>query len=205
MSNKKHLKNKLSKAAFKKSWWRIYLASRSERRKELLKKARIPFRIAPSNFKERTFPGGPARTVVVNAVGKVKCAEVRAKRGIVLGADTIVYFKKQILGKPRDKKEALKMLLSLSGSEHSVYTGIALFDLASKIWKKAYVKSKVKMRKYSADDVCYYISKVNPLDKAGAYAIQDYGDKLVEKIKGSYTNVVGLPMEKLKSLLNHFI
>lgn len=179
----------------------IYLASRSARRKELLREAGIPFRTVRSDFKERTFPGGPARTVVLNAVGKVKCAQLAARRGMVLGADTVVYFKRRILGKPKTKKEAHKMLLRLSGSMHEVYTGLALFDLAEKKWKTFCVRSQVTMRKFGAEVVSEYMSKVNPLDKAGAYAIQEHGDRLVKRIRGSYFNVVGLPLEELKSLL----
>ncbi len=93
------------------------------------------------------------------------------------------------------------MLMSLSGTTHTVYTGLALFNLKTRKWKTTCVKSKVTMRKFSKEFVLEYFSKVNPLDKAGAYAIQEHGDKLVKKIKGSYSNVVGLPIEKFKNLL----
>ena len=179
----------------------IYLASRSARRKVLLRSARIPFRVVKSSFKERTYPGGPVRTVLLNAIGKVKHAQVKAKRGIVLGADTLVFLKGRLIGKPGSKKEAFRMLKSLSGTTHDVYTGIALLDLTSGKWKKATVRSRVTMRRFSDDDVKYYLSKINPLDKAGAYAIQEYGDELVKKVTGSYSNVVGLPVEKVKFLL----
>ena len=179
----------------------LFLASRSVRRKELLKQARIQFRIVRSEFKEKTFPGGVRRTVVMNAIGKAKHAQVSSKRGMVLGADTLVYFKGKLLGKPANRNAAFRMLTSLSGSRHFVYTGLALRDLASGKWKKACVKSTVIMKRFSDDQARFYLSKVNPLDKAGAYAIQERGDRLIKRIQGSYTNVVGLPIEKLKTLL----
>ncbi len=182
----------------------ILLASRSPRRKALLKKAKIPFRIVRSDFKERTFPGAPVKTVIMNAVGKVKFARVTLKKGIVLGADTIVYFKNRIIGKPKTKQEAIQMLARLSGSCHEVYTGLALYGLSRKRWKTAYVRSKITMRQFTKREAKHYLSKVNPLDKAGAYAIQERGDKLVLKIEGSYSNVVGLPVERLKQLMTYF-
>lgn len=179
----------------------LWLASRSARRKELLREAGIPFRAVKSFFKEKNFPGGPRRTVVMNAIGKVKHARVRARQGWILGADTIVYLRKQVIGKPKTMRKAIRMLLSLSGTKHSVYTGLALFDIERKKWKTACVRSQVVMRTFGAETARAYVAKVNPLDKAGAYAIQEHGDRLIEKIDGSYSNVVGLPMEKLGSLL----
>ena len=183
----------------------IYLASKSARRRELLKNAKIPFKIVSSSFKEKTFLGGARRTVIMNAIGKVVGATPRVactfKNGVILGADTLVYHKGKLLGKPKNKESAFRMLRSLAGTRHYVYTGLALFNLKTKKWKKACVKSTVVMKKISDEKVKYYLSKINPLDKAGAYAIQEHGDKLIKKIEGSYTNVVGLPMEKLKELL----
>jgi len=182
----------------------IYLASKSQRRREFFKAAGIPFKVVSSNFKEKFFPGGVRQTVIKNAIGKAKCAQVHAKSGVVLGADTLVYSKGKLLGKPKNKSAAFRMLKSLAGTRHYVYTGIALFNLETKKWKKACVKSTIVMKKMSDDQVRHYLSKVNPLDKAGAYAIQEHGDKLIKRIEGSYTNVVGLPMEKLKELLKTF-
>ena len=93
------------------------------------------------------------------------------------------------------------MLRALSGTKHQVYTGIALLDLKTRKMKTALVRSDVTMRKFSDSKIKTYFSKVNPLDKAGAYAIQEHGDHLIEKIQGSYSNVVGLPMEKFLSML----
>lgn len=179
----------------------IYLASRSKRRCELLKQAKILFQMVPSYFEEQIIPKNPVLTVMVNALGKAAFVKIRPKQGILVGADTIVCLKDNILGKPKNKRDALKMLFSLSGTEHSVYTGVALFNFTSKKWKQFCVVSKVKMKKFSKKDTARYLSKINPLDKAGAYAIQEHGDHLIQKIKGSYTNVVGLPMEKLKQSL----
>ncbi len=183
----------------------IYLASKSKRRRELLAQAKIPFRIISSGFEEHTIPGNPILTVMTNALGKATYAKVKADKGIILGADTIVYLKNKILGKPKNKKDAAKMLSNLSGTKHKVYTGVALFDLESKSWKQFCVESKVRMKKLSRKEIKQYISKVNPLDKAGGYAIQEHGDKLIQKITGSYTNVVGLPMEALKKALKEIL
>ena len=179
----------------------IFLASQSKRRKELLRNAKIPFRLVPSTFEEQTLPGNSELSALTNALGKATYAKVNANEGIILGADTIVYFENQILGKPKSKRDAITMLFSLSGTKHAVYTGVALFDLSSKSWRSFCVKSMVTMRKFSKETVQRYFSKVNPLDKAGAYAIQEHGDQLVTRIQGSYTNVVGLPMEVLKKEL----
>ncbi len=179
----------------------IYLASRSKRRRELLRKARIPFRVVRSSFKERTFLGGPRQTVIQNAMGKVKHARLKAKTGILLGADTMIYFRGKLIGKPKTKRAAVRMLFGFSGSSHEVFTGLALYHIETRKWKTAWVKSKVTMRKFTRKEAGHYLRKVNPLDKAGAYAIQEHGDRLVKCIVGSYTNVIGLPMEKLRKLL----
>ena len=184
----------------------IYLASRSPRRKAILKEAKIPFRVVPSNYPEKTVLRNPRKTVLQNAIGKAthvqsKLTQARIKKGIILGADTIVYLRGQIIGKPKSREGALRMLRKLSGSTHDVYTGIALYHLKSQKWKTACVRSRVKMRQLSTEMIRYYHSKVSPLDKAGAYAIQKHSDPLIAEIKGSYSNVVGLPIETLRDLL----
>lgn len=182
----------------------VYLASKSARRRELLREYGIRFRLVNSDFKEKTFTRDPKRTVKFNAIGKAKNAKVNSKKGIVIGADTLVSLSGTLFGKPRNKTHAIKMLKKLSGTTHQVYTGIALLDLKANKMRTAVIRSDVSMREFSNSKIKAYFSKVNPLDKAGAYAIQEHGDHLIKKIKGSYSNVVGLPMEKLLKILFSF-
>lgn len=179
----------------------IYLASQSARRKEILQKAKIPFQVVHSDFEEKTFSKNPVKTVILNALGKAKNARVKNSKGIVLGADTIVYQKGKIIGKPKDLSEAYYMLIGLSGTVHFVYTGFALCHLETGKWTKGHEMSRVKMKKILPDQIISYFKQVNPLDKAGSYAIQESGDWLIEKIEGSYFNVVGLPIERIKKAL----
>lgn len=191
---------------------RIILASSSPRRKYLLNMILsnfgLKFDIIPANINEYI----PLKaTNYSNLVRKLALKKAKGitgvKRGIIIGADTIVVLNKDILGKPSLKKEARKMLSSLSGNVHKVYTGIAIYDIER---RKAYVDyemTKVKFRKIGRDEIEYYVNSNSPLDKAGAYGIQDdFGSTFVEKIRGDYFNVVGLPVVKtyigLKKMLN---
>lgn len=179
----------------------IYLASKSPRRKELLKQAGIPFSAVKSRYQE-TMPRGvkPRELVLRHARGKASRAILPRRARLVLGADTVVVCRGRILGKPKDKKEALAMLTLLSGKKHDVYTGIALYDRHEPRWQCRAVKTGVYFKKWKLEQLKEYIRRVNTLDKAGAYAIQAR-PKIVRKIKGSYSNVVGLPLEVLKNLL----
>ena len=178
----------------------LYLASASPRRREILKKAGIRFKRVFSSYQEKAIPHlGPSRLVIFHARQKALHAKAPAS-GLVLAADTIVCCRGKIFGKPKDKREAFERLWFLSGRAHFVYTGIALLDLKTGRMKLAYEKTKVFIRRLSRPEIEKYFMKVNPLDKAGAYAIQ-MKPKIVEQIKGSYSNVVGLPLEKLKKIL----
>lgn len=179
----------------------IYLASQSPRRKELLKQAGIPFLVVKSRYHE-TMPRGvkPRELVLRHARGKAARAVLPRRARLVLGADTVVVYKDRILGKPGNKKQALAMLTLLSGKRHAVYTGIALYDRGSQQWQCRAVKTWVYFKPWKAAQLAAYIEKIHTLDKAGAYAIQEQ-PKIVRKITGSYSNVVGLPMEALAALL----
>lgn len=177
---------------------KIYLASQSPRRKELLRKAGIPFRVVKSNYKEKIYPRlSPSRTAMLNARGKARAARVPEGKGIVIGADTFIYLRGEIIGKPRNPAHARKMLKKLSGKEHAVYTGLALRDLKSGKIKTSYGKSIVAFKNLSEADIRSYVRRRKPLDKAGAYAVQEDGHKLIRSIRGSVSNVIGLPMELL--------
>lgn len=181
---------------------KLFLASRSPRRRELLKRTGYSFKIVPSSYVEkvdsRRTPSGNAMNM---ARGKAECARVRAGTGCVLGADTFIYFRGRIIGKPKNMREARRILRLLSGKAHYVYTGLALRNLATGKVRTSYAKSKVVFKKLSADVIEAYVRKNRPLDKAGAYAIQEDGPKLIRAIYGSRSNVIGLPMELLRSEL----
>lgn len=146
----------------------------------------------------------PSRTVKEHALGKARSAAKKISKGIVVGCDTIVYFRKKIIGKPRSLKDAFRILGALQGRRHSVYTGIAVLRVAaSRIVREAvfYEKTAVTLKKMSRGDIAGYFRKVHPLDKAGAYAIQSRRCPIVEKVQGSLFNAAGLPIERLKSFL----
>jgi len=179
----------------------IYLASQSPRRQEILKSMELIFCVVKSSYQEKKIRGaGPRKLTVVHAVGKVQQAQVTPGARFILGADTVVVFGKKIFTKPKNKKQAFKMLSQLSGKWHSVFTGVALLDRQTNKIRKACVCTKVLFRELSSTQILKYMKRVNPLDKAGGYAIQKK-PRIVEKISGSYTNVVGLPVETFREML----
>lgn len=184
---------------------KIILASASPRRADLLKKTGLKFRIIPSKIKEKV---DSSLSPVENArkLSRLKAWDVAAKisQGIVIAADTLVVLKGKILGKPKNKEQAEKMLQSQSGREHQVITAISVIETESRELKQKTVTSKVKFRDLSENLIDQYLAEVDPLDKAGAYAIQEKGFLLIDSIKGDYYNVVGLPLNALNQLLKDF-
>lgn len=184
---------------------KIILASASPRRADLLKKTGLKFRIIPSKIKEKV---DSSLSPVENArkLSRLKAWDVAAKisQGIVIAADTLVVLKGKILGKPKNKEQAKKMLQSQSGREHQVITAISVIETESRELKQKTVTSKVKFRDLSENLIDQYLAEVDPLDKAGAYAIQEKGFLLIDSIKGDYYNVVGLPLNALNQLLKDF-
>jgi len=181
---------------------KLILASESPRRKELLRKAGVSFSILPSRIKEETLKKMPYAIVKDLAAQKAIVVGNKLKDGIVIGADTIVVYKSHIIGKPKNNKEAIKILSMLSGTWHSVYTGIALFEPKTGRLKCSYDVSRVKIRNLTKQEIISVSGK--HLDKAGAYAVQEVEDDFVEKIIGDYNNVVGLPVKKLVKMLRGF-
>ena len=181
---------------------RVVLASASPRRKELFKKICPSFEILPAKGEEKS--GGTSPEEVVEELAKAKAKEVFFSldegEKIVLGADTVVVSEGKILGKPKDANEAKKMLFALSGKVHFVLTGVSFFysDGKSVFEKTTHAKTEVWFEELTASFIDEYIASGSPLDKAGAYGIQDGG--LVKEIKGSYSNVVGLPVELCQTL-----
>ena len=167
----------------------LVLASGSPRRAKILRDHGVDFTVAKSDAAEASFPDDPERTVRVNALAKGASAKTS---GPVLSADTIVWFGNRIYGKPRDLDEARRFLRELSGRVHSVYTGVAYCGEAK------VVRSDVKFRALSDAAIEEYVRRVRPLDRAGAYDIDESGDLIVEGYTGSYENIMGLPVEPLR-------
>ena len=181
---------------------KLILASESPRRKELLRKAGVSFSVLPSHIEEKTIKKMPHAIVKDLALQKAIAVGKKLKDGIVIGADTIVVYKKHIIGKPKNNNEAIKILSTLSGTWHSVYTGIALFEPKTGRLMCSYDVSRVKIRKLTRQEIVGVSGK--HLDKAGAYAVQEVEDAFVEKIVGDYNNVVGLPVKILAKMLKGF-
>lgn len=175
------------------------LASKSPRRQELLKLLINDFIIEVSNVDESLIKDEPYNLSAT--LSKAKAEEIfkRHPEDIVIAADTIVIHKNKILGKPKDSDEAFKMLKELSGDEHDVITGFTILSKDKCITKS--VLTKVHFNTLSDELIKAYVQTGSPLDKAGAYGIQDKEFPLIKKIEGSYYNVMGLPVEELKKCL----
>lgn len=189
---------------------KLCLASRSPRRAELLTLVGAHFVIAPVEVDERALEGErPEAHVLRLAESKARASRAAreekegapAEETVYVGADTIVTIDRAILGKPADKNEAARMLARLSGRIHEVWTGIFLLDPQVERGLGEAVRSIVKFSLISSAEIERYVATGEPLDKAGAYAVQGGGALFVEAIEGSYSNVVGLPLSHLKHLL----
>jgi septum formation protein len=178
------------------------LASASPRRRALLRQVRLSFRVVPSRVEEVNRCGmEPQRHAVYWATVKAEEVAHRYPAEWVLGADTIVVLEGTILGKPADAPEAARMLLHLSGRSHEVITGLCLVSERAAIREQLAVETKVFMKRLTPEEIQGYIDTSEPMDKAGAYGIQGIGGCLVERIEGSYSNVVGLPICEVVELL----
>lgn len=182
------------------------LASASPRRKELLAELIEKFEVCPSKGEERV-EGDPSPEELVKLLATQKAKEVAllksSKGKAVLGSDTVVAIDGKVLGKPKDEEDAFRMLTALSGRTHQVYTGVCILYPTKENEMKMLVEAdctQVVFEELDADMVWAYIKTGSPMDKAGAYGIQDGG--LVKEIKGSYSNVVGLPLELVKNMLS---
>jgi septum formation protein len=184
----------------------LILASQSPRRKILLKQMGMKFRVVPSRVSEvlspSQTPGDNAKRIALEKASEVA---TRLKKGIVIGADTIVVLDHHVLGKPTSKDDAKRMLKLLSGREHSVYTGFALIDVESKKHTAGVEETKVQFRKLDENEIVLYVNSGAPMDKAGSYGIQDdFGAVFVEKVNGCFYNVVGFPLARFYSMLQRF-
>ncbi|MBW2090851.1 MAG: septum formation inhibitor Maf [Deltaproteobacteria bacterium] len=183
----------------------LILASDSPRRRELLAILNIDYEVRPSQVDETIIPGESASAHVLRlAQAKAdRCADHHPDSWII-AADTVVVLNEKIMGKPRNRAEAAEMLRSLSGRRHNVLTGYCLLNRKLKKRECDFARTEVEFRKLSASDIETYLDSNEPIDKAGAYAIQGRGAALVSRITGSYTNVVGLPLSEVIELLKRF-
>jgi septum formation protein len=180
---------------------RIILASSSDRRKEFFKQLGLAGEIIHPAVEEIIL-GTPVETVVCNAVRKVRWVSENKKNignSIIIGFDTLVFLEDKILGKPKDREDSIRMLRSLSDKWHEVYTGIAV--LKEETLFQDYDVTSVKFHRLSDSQIAYYVGSNRNLDKAGSYGIEDKNMSFIDTIKGSFTNVVGFPLDVSRSLL----
>ncbi len=177
---------------------RLLLASSSPRRRELLAYMGVPFEVVVSNAEE-VESGSPDQLVLGNARLKGLAVLKDHKDAVVLSADTVVYLNGQVLGKPRDRQDAARMVSLLSGAWHEVYTGVFVAGNGREDAQLAV--SRVKFVDLSEEAILRYAQTDEPMDKAGAYALQGRGGMFVERIEGSYSNVIGLPMSLTRQML----
>ena len=181
----------------------LVLASKSPRRREILSDAGYRFKVITADTDETVSGLSPEDTVMT--LSRRKALAVRplcSPEDVIIAADTLVFFGDRVLGKPRDRRDAYRMLKELSGSSHRVLTGITVVRGNKEITE--YDETRVIFNELSDGEIQRYIEECNPRDKAGAYGIQELGDSFVRRIDGDYNNVVGLPLYRLEKILKEF-
>lgn len=187
--------------------YRLLLASQSPRRRELMDGCGIPYTLAPKYVCEEVYPAGLPAEEVPLYLSRLKSEtfpQPLAPGDILLTADTVVVLDGRVLGKPRDREDALAMLHDLSGRRHTVVTGVTL-RTASRMHSFA-ARSEVWFRTLADEEIAYYVDRFRPFDKAGSYGIQEWiGYAAIERIDGSFYNVMGLPIQQVYTQLDQFI
>ena len=182
----------------------LILASASPRRRELLRRLDVEFTVEAADVEEISGGDDPFALPEKNALRKASAVAAAHPAHWVLGADTVIVFRGRVIGKPADLTEAAGFLREFSGETHRVVTGMALVCRRSgvcEVWRE---ESQVRFRKLSEETIRRYLAEVHVLDKAGAYAIQEKGDRIVESFSGEVENIVGLPLKKLETLLKKY-
>jgi septum formation protein len=180
----------------------LILASASPRRRELLARLGVPFAVVAAAVSEYEDPGADPRVLVAhNAALKADWVAARHPEAVVLGADTTVFLDGTVLNKPADLSEARSMLRRLSGRTHTVFTGLAVRGLSGTLNLQDEATSEVTFRTLDEPAIDGYLAKVHTLDKAGSYSIQEHSELIVEGYRGSFTNIMGLPLESTKQIL----
>ncbi|HVS21227.1 MAG TPA: Maf family protein [Pyrinomonadaceae bacterium] len=184
---------------------KLLLASASPRRAEILRTVGWPFETLAVDIDESRRAGETAASYVERlALAKAEAAALLRPDSMIVGADTVVVIQDAILGKPHDEDDARRMLRLLNDLWHQVLTGVAVFNSVAAESKVAHETTEVKFAAMTDDEIAWYVSTGEPMDKAGAYAIQGRGARFIEEIKGDYFNVVGLPVRQLYKLMNEF-
>ena len=186
---------------------KIILASKSPRRKQILADMGYRFEIIPSEYEE-VLPDKEFEPVMIQELAFNKANDVAKKLGgefIIIGADTMVIHNKSVLGKPSSKEDAFRMLTNLSNDKHYVVTGIAVIDNKTATIQKDFVITYVTFNELTDKMINDYIENYNPLDKAGAYGIQELPAGFVKSVEGEFDNVVGLPSKALNSMLQKIL
>jgi septum formation protein len=182
---------------------KIILASKSPRRKQILQQVGLEFTVEVSDFDEAQVKfKTPEDLVEKLSLEKAKVIAGKNPDAIIIGADTTVIYKNEIIGKPTSKQDAVRILKLLSGNIHEVVTGFTVISDKKSITK--HVTSKVKFKKLSEVEIKAYVATGEPMDKAGGYGIQDKGGLFIENIQGDYFNVVGLPIFAVSEALKQF-
>ncbi len=184
--------------------FRLILASGSPRRRELLSKMGYEFEIQVPDVDENV--SGKAKDIVaILSHRKAMAVAENNTSGIIIASDTLVSLNGEVLGKPADEADAFRMLKTLSGNTHEVFTGVTIIDAASAKCETRSIRTGVCFRELSDQEIRDYIAGGEPMDKAGAYGIQGGAGKFVEKLDGSYENVIGFPVDDVQDMLNQFI
>lgn len=186
--------------------YNVVLASNSPRRKELLQRLGIPFKVRTLFGIDESYPDTLRGEDIVRYISRNKANAYRSSMGpdeLLITADTIVYLQGEVMGKPHDADDARRMLRALAGQVHQVITGVTI--ITANDMENFAVTSQVKFSALSDDEINYYVDRYLPLDKAGAYGIQEWiGLVAVEELRGNYFNVVGLPIQRLYQALKRF-
>jgi len=184
---------------------KIILASTSPRRKELLEKTGLEFKVVSSDYEEdMTLKMRPRALAKFLSCGKAEAVAKKYKNHIIIAADTFVALDERLLGKPRDEKEAENMLEDISGKAVSLITGYTVIDTANNKKISKISEAKVFIKKLSKEEIQNYIKTKEPLDKAGAFAVQGIGAVIVRKIEGDFFGIMGLPLYDLAQTLKKF-
>lgn len=184
---------------------KIILASTSPRRKELFGKLELPFTVEASDYEEdMALKMSPRKLAITLSHGKALAVAKKHEDGLVIGADTFVVFNNHLLGKPKNKIEAVKMLEKLSGKRVDILTGLTIIDIASRKKISTTATTEVYIKRLSKQEINNYIASGEPMDKAGAFAIQGLGAVIIRKIEGDFLGAMGLPLFVLAKELKKF-
>lgn len=184
---------------------KIILASTSPRRKEILSKLKLPFDVQDSDYEEdMTLEMLPEKLAEFLSLGKAEAVAIKNKNAVIIAADTFVVFENKLLGKPKNVEHAKEMLEMLSGKENQVITGVTIIDTDTGKTSSFHSITKVYFDEISSEIIDAYVNTGEPLDKAGAYAMQEIGALLINRIEGDFFNAMGLPLKRLVKELKDF-